>query len=341
MPCGWGRPAGPLIADAHLDLGYELLACRRAGRRDIVKDYYVPRWQAAGVGLIVAAIYIDDLEDEDAYRQEALAQIRCLKEELARAGDSVVLCTAGTQLEKARRRGQTALLLSLEGAEPLGADPGTLEEFYARGVRLLGLCWSRENRAGFGGGYEPDGATDALGLKPLGKKLVRRAEKLGMLVDVSHLNDGGCADVAALSTRPFFASHSNARALRSMDRNLSDRTICAIAERDGMIGVNGFSGLAAGTTEGASLSALADHIDYLRALAGCGRLGLGLDLMGRMGGKTVFVSKGVAMAAFDILPDHSVVPALLGELQHRGYTQEACRGIAGENWFRFFTRWLR
>ena len=162
-----------------------------------------------------------------------------------------------------------------------------------------------------------------------------------MLVDVSHLNDGGCADVACLSRRPFFASHSNARALRSMDRNLSDRTIHAIAASGGMIGVNGYSGLVAGTSEGATVSALADHVDYLRARIGARRLGLGLDLMERISdGDGTFTSGGVTMAAFDILRDHSAVPDLLRELECRGYSPEERSGIAGANWVSFFTKWL-
>ena len=330
-----------MISDAHLDLGMDLLHCRRAGQTHVLRDYYIPRWQAAGVGLIVAAVYLDTMKNDEDYYREALAQRDALERELEEVQDKAVLCPTGAELEQARSRGQTALLLSLEGAEPIGADPGTLEEFYAKGVRLLGLCWSRENRAGYGGGYDPNGATDACGLKPLGKELVRRAGRLGMLVDVSHLNDGGCADVAELSERPFFASHSNARGLRPMDRNLSDRTIAAIAALDGMVGVNGYSGLVAGTTQAATVSALADHTDYLRSRIGSARLGLGLDLMERIGSADrTFTSAGVTMAAFDILSDHSAVPDFLRELAHRGYTPEERSGIAGENWFSFFKKWL-
>lgn len=330
-----------MIADAHLDLGLDLLRCHRKGQAHILREYYIPHWRAADVGLIVAAIYLSTQDREEDYRREALAQIDALQRELEEVQGEAVLCTTGAQLAQARARRQTALLLSLEGAEPIGADPGTLEEFYEKGVRLLGLCWSRENRAGFGGGYEPNGTTDACGLKPLGKELVRRAGRLGMLVDVSHLNDGGCADVADLSRRPFFASHSNARALRPMDRNLSDRTIAAIAASDGMVGVNGYSGLVAPTPEEATVAALADHTDYLRARLGVNRLGLGLDLMARIsGGSDTFTSGGVTVEALDILPDHSAVPGFLRELERRGYTPDEQAGIAGENWFAFFKKWL-
>lgn len=336
----WQEEKTQMISDAHLDLGLDLLRCRRAGQPHVLRDYYIPRWRAAGVGLIVAAVYLEDQSSDEAYRREALAQLDALEYALAET-EGAVLCTTGAELDRARQQGRTALLLSLEGAEPIGADPGALEEFYARGVRLLGLCWSRENRAGFGGGYEPDGGTDGRGLKSLGKELVRRAGRLGMLVDVSHLNDGGCADVADLSERPFFASHSNARALRPMDRNLSDRTIASIAAAGGMVGVNGYSGLVAGTTQTATLSALADHTDYLRERLGAQRLGLGLDLMERISAQgETFTSGGVTMDAFDILRDHSAVPGFLRELARRGYSPQEQAGIAGENWFSFFRTWL-
>lgn len=329
-----------MIADAHLDLGLDLVRCHQKGQDRVLSEYYVPRWQAQGVGLIVAAIYLSTEKSDEAYRRAAWEQIDALERELAQT-DGAVLCTDGRQLEQARREKKTALILSLEGAEPIGEDPGMLDEFYARGVRLLGMCWSRENKAGYGGRYDPDGETDLLGLKPLGKELARRAGRLGMLVDVSHLNEGGCRDVAQLSKRPFFASHSNARALRPMDRNLSDETMDAIAALDGMIGINGYSGLVAMTPEQATVAALADHADYIRSRVGAGRIGLGLDLMERIsGGDDTFTYRGVTVKALDILRDHRAVPAFLEELEKRGYTAEERTGIAGENWFNFFKTWL-
>lgn len=329
-----------MIADAHLDLGLDLVRCHREGQDRILSEYYVPRWQAQGVGLIVAAIYLSVEKSDEAYRRAAWEQIDTLEQELKQT-DGAVLCTDGQQLEQARREKKTALILSLEGAEPIGEDPGMLDEFYARGVRLLGMCWSRENKAGYGGRYDPNGETDLLGLKPLGKELVRRAGRLGMLVDVSHLNEGGCRDVAQLSERPFFASHSNARALRPMDRNLSDETMDAIAALDGMIGINGYSGLVAMTPQEATAAALADHADYIRSRVGARRIGLGLDLMERISdGEDTFTYCGVTVKTLDILRDHSAVPVFLAELEKRGYTAEERAGIAGENWFRFFKTWL-
>ena len=327
-----------MISDAHLDLGMDLLKCHRRGETRVMESYYLPEWRSSGVGLIVCAIYLSRMEHDEEYYREAMAQIDALEQELASLNGEVVLCTTGEQIRQTREAGKIALLLSLEGAEPIGTDLAKLDDFYARGVRLLGLTWSRENHVGFGAGYSPDGETDTWGLKPFGKELVRRADELGILIDVSHLNQGGCDDTAALVTRPFFASHSNPRALRPMDRNLSDRTIAAIAACNGMIGANGYSGLVA-DPEQATVACLADHIAYLCLHAGHCRVGLGLDLMIRIsGGSDTFTYQGVKAEAFDILPDHGAMDRLRRELAGRGWSDSDIAAVVGENWFAFFSQ---
>ena len=327
-----------MISDAHLDLGMDLLKCHRNGESRVMESYYLPEWRSSGVGLIVSALFLSRMDSDEDYYREAMAQIDALDRELATLNGEVVLCTSGEQIRAARSKGNIALLLSLEGAEPIGTDPARLDEFYARGVRLLGLTWSRKNHAGFGGGYNPGGETDHLGLTPMGKDLVRRANALGVLIDVSHLNQGGCDDVAALVTLPFFASHSNARALRPMDRNLSDRTIAAITASGGVVGANGYSGLVA-DPDRATVAALADHIEYLCRHAGPDRVGLGLDLMIRIsGGSDTFTYQGVTTDAFDILPDHGAMDTLRQELASRGWSDGHIAAVVGENWFDFFSR---
>ena len=327
-----------MISDAHLDLGMDLLKCHRNGETRVMEEYYLPEWRSSGVGLIVCAVYLSRMDHDDDYYREAMAQIDALEQELNTLNGEVVLCTDSKQIRQVRSEGKIALLLSLEGAEPIGTDLTKLDEFYARGVRLLGLTWSRENHVGFGARYNPNGETDSLGLKPFGMDLIRRANQLGILIDVSHLNQGGCDHVAELVTRPFFASHSNPRALRPMDRNLSDGTIAAIVASGGMIGANGYSGLV-DTPEQATVAKLADHIEYLRDHAGVYRVGLGLDLMIRIsGGSDTFTYQGVTTEAFDILPDHGAVDSLRQELIGRGWSKQDVAAVVGENWFDFFSQ---
>ena len=153
-----------MISDAHLDLGLDLVRRHKKGETHNLKDYYVPHWRDAGVGLVVAAVYLDTRDKDEEYFLDGMEQIDALEQELAEVQDGAILCINGAQLEQARAQGKTALILSLEGAEPVGENLSNLDKFYDRGVRLLGMCWSRENKAGYGGRYDPDGESDTYGL---------------------------------------------------------------------------------------------------------------------------------------------------------------------------------
>lgn len=111
-----------------------------------------------------------------------------------------------------------------------------LEWLYGLGVRVLGLTWNYANC--FGAPNSQDPAVMSAGLTPFGRDAVVRMQELGMLVDVSHLSDGGFRDVAALARRPFVATHSNCRAFSPHPRNLTDEMIRALADRGGVMGLN-------------------------------------------------------------------------------------------------------
>jgi membrane dipeptidase len=134
--------------------------------------------------------------------------------------------------------GRTAFLLSFEGVEPLGNDLLLLRPFYELGVRFVGLTWSRRNYAADGCHFWPIPEGTPGGLTAFGVQLLKEAERLGMVVDVSHLNDAGFADVLALAQKPFIASHSNCRALAGTMRNLTDAQIQGLASRGGVMGLN-------------------------------------------------------------------------------------------------------
>src|SRR5699024_7042079 len=114
-----------------------------------------------------------------------------------------------------------------------GTSLRRLHEFYDAGVRLITLTWNYENAAGYPNSR--DSSVMRKGLKPFGKVLIEEMNDLGMIIDVSHLSDGGFWDVARRSKKPFIASHSNARAVTSHPRNLTDEMIRAIAEKGGVI----------------------------------------------------------------------------------------------------------
>ena len=137
------------------------------------------------------------------------------------------------------REGQVTAIVHMEGAEPIAADLSNLEEWYERGLRSIGLVWSRPNDFAEGVPFRfPSSPDTGPGLTEAGRELVRACNRLGILLDLSHLNEAGFWEVAALSNAPLVATHSNAHALCAASRNLIDAQLDAIRESNGVVGVN-------------------------------------------------------------------------------------------------------
>lgn len=153
--------------------------------------------------------------------------------------DAIRLCTSAAQIDAVRTDGAIAALMHLEGAEGIGSDLGELEVLHAAGLRSLGPVWSRSNIFGHGVPFRyPSGPDIGPGLTDAGKRLVAECDRLGVLVDLSHLNEAGFWDVARISTRPLVATHSNAHAISQQSRNLTDRQLDAIRDTGGVVGLN-------------------------------------------------------------------------------------------------------
>lgn len=150
--------------------------------------------------------------------------------------NSLVLATSFKDIDNAEKsNGQTAVIIAIEGANPLKGKPELLEHFYERGVRLLTIAWDDNEFCGTVFGNKS-------GLTGLGTKLIHKCNDLGVIVDVSHASDKAFYDIASITKTPFIASHSNAREICPNDRNLSDDMIRVIADRGGIIGLTYGSG---------------------------------------------------------------------------------------------------
>jgi membrane dipeptidase len=151
----------------------------------------------------------------------------------------VRVCRGADDLERCSAAGVIAAVVHIEGAEAIDPDFAFLDVLCAAGLRSLGPVWSRPNAFGHGVPFRcPSSPDTGPGLTPLGKELIRACNRLGILVDVSHFNEQGFWDVAAISSAPIVATHSNAHALSPHSRNLTDRQLAAIRDSGGMVGVN-------------------------------------------------------------------------------------------------------
>ncbi|HZS94288.1 MAG TPA: dipeptidase [Chloroflexota bacterium] len=229
-------------------------------------------------------------------------------------------------IERSLADGTFAALLHIEGAEAIDSEFELLEVFYRAGLRSIGPVWSRSNIFGHGVPFGAGSPDTGPGLTPLGKELVRACNRLGIMIDLSHLNERGFWDVARLSDAPLVASHSNAHSLCATTRNLTDRQLDAIAESDGMVGVNfAVQFLDPNHETGETpAEAIADHIDYLVNRIGIDRVGLGSDFDGAT------IPKDVG--------DVAGLPRLRTVLRERGYGDAEMARLTHRNWLRVLRR---
>jgi membrane dipeptidase len=255
-------------------------------------------------------------------RREADAMIDLLHE-LASDGELVV-ARDPEDVEAALGEGLLAAILHFEGAEPVDPGLASLETFYGRGLRSLGLVWSRPNAFAEGVTFAfPSTPDTGPGLTEAGRRLVVESNRLGILLDLSHLNERGFWDVAALSQAPLVASHSNAHELSASSRNLTDAQLDEIGRSGGIVGITfhaGMLGPDGGVGPSLPLARIVDHVDYVVDRIGIDHVGFGSDF----DGATISAEIG----------DVTGLPRLVEALRDCGYRDDEVSKLAHANWLR-------
>jgi membrane dipeptidase len=220
--------------------------------------------------------------------------------------------------------GRVTAIVHLEGAEAIAPDLSNLEEWYARGLRSIGLVWSRPNAFAEGVPFRfPASPDTGPGLTGAGRELVRACNRLGILVDLSHLNEAGFWDVASLSEAPLVATHSNAHALCASTRNLTDEQLLAVRDSGGIVGVNfavSFLRDDGRNDPATPMAEIVRHVDYLVALMGIDHVGFGSDFDG--------------CVVSEELGDATGLPKLVDALRASGHDDAALAKLTHENWLR-------
>jgi membrane dipeptidase len=221
-----------------------------------------------------------------------------------------------------------ATVLHLEGAEPIDADLRMLEILYEAGLRSLGLVWSRPTIFGHGVPFRfPSSPDTGPGLTDAGRALVKACNELGVVIDLSHLNEKGFWDVAALSTKPLVATHSNVHALCPHSRNLTDKQFAAIRESGGVVGLNFATCFLRSDGRMHADTPLEDmvrHTDYLIEHLGVDGVGLGSDFDGAIVPKDLGTVEGL--------------PRLLEAYRAAGYDEATLMKLCSENWLSLLKR---
>jgi membrane dipeptidase len=341
------------IFDGHNDTLLKLYRPKRGEERSFFErsahgHIDLPRAQEGGLAGGFFAVYVPpppkDQEDPDpdlprtgpyeaplpppldlAYAQRmAFGMSATLFRVEAESEGRVRVVRSAAELERALADGVLAAILHFEGAEMIDPELDALEVFYRAGLRSLGIVWSRPNAFAHGVPFAfPKSPDTGPGLTDAGKALVRACNRLGIMLDLSHLNEAGFWDVAKLSDAPLVATHSNVHALCASSRNLTDRQLDAIRDSDGMVGLNyavSFLREDGRASADTPLETMVAHVDYLVERLGIERVGLGSDFDGAT----------IPRAIGDV----AGLPRLVEALRARGYDDAALHKLGHQNWLR-------
>lgn len=222
-----------------------------------------------------------------------------------------------SEMDENFRNGRVSAFLTIEDGRCVNGKLENIRRFYELGVRLITLTWNFENCLGAPNSFDP--AIMEKGLTDFGKEAVEYMNELGMLIDVSHLSDGGFWDVAKVSGKPFVASHSNCRALSPHPRNLTDEMLRTLGDKGGVTGVNVVAGFLDADIYSmkSTVSRMADHLMHVIDTAGLETAALGTDWDGT-GGEIELNAPAKMQLLFD-------------ELSRRGLSDDSIEKIAWKN----------
>lgn len=246
------------------------------------------------------------------------------------AAGALAVCRNTTEIKAAMAEGKIAAVLHIEGVEAIDADLQFLDVLYAAGLRSLGPVWSRDNIFGHGVPFNFPGSPDTgPGLTEAGKRLVTACNRLGVLIDLSHITEKGFWDVAELSSAPLVATHSNVHAICANPRNLTADQLKAIRDSNGMVGLNFATGFL--RPDGAwrtdtGLDVMLRHLDAMIEAVGETRVGLGSDFDGAMLPAAIGSSAGLQVL-IDALQQHGFDDALVQRLAHGNWLDLLARVI--------------
>ena len=300
---------------------------RSLGERSEHGQIDIPRIKDGGVDCMLFAMYVSPQYSSRLLR--LVQMLDAFQSEVEKNKDTIAVATSYDEIIKTVKGGKIAAVIAVEGGEPLEGKIESLRTIYRLGVRSLTLTHFPRNELGDG-----SGADSGSHLTDFGREVVGEMNRLGMIADISHLNETGFWDVMEITSDPVLATHSNCKALCSHHRNLTDDQIKALAETGGVINLSfcgGFIkdgvGFDAEAVKKVTIEDWLDHLDHAVGLVGADHVGIGSDLDGGCG--------------FPGLDNVTRFPSLTEGMVSRGYSDQDIEKILGANDLRVFKQVLK
>jgi membrane dipeptidase len=283
------------------------------------------RYRDSGVNFVSLNIGMDMDSFENVI--QVLARFRNY---IASHPDDYVLALTVQDILKAKESGKLAIAFDLEGSDPLLGNINLVSFYYDLGVRQMLLAYNKDNRAS-GGCMEGN-----IGLTDFGKDVIREMNRVGMVVDVSHMSYRATMEAFEVSSSPVIFSHSNPNALRENARNISDEQIKACAQTGGVVGINGIGDFLGGT----SSELIVQNIEYVMNLVGPEHVGIGLDFVVDKQELIEYIEGHPDVYPPDKVNDYlsfvepEQFPEFTELLVQKGYSEQVINGILGGNFLR-------
>lgn len=321
-----------VVVEGHRDV-YEQLYRKSIGEESPLRDAIAPRLIRDGIDLSVYAISGDSYshsQNTGRYLETALENIDMFLEEAPRSEGMISLVRTRSDLPDKVRPGQISFILHFEGGMPLRGSIHQLRNFYRLGLRSMQLTWNFRNELG-------DGVWENRtkgGLTRFGVEVIKEMNRLGMVVDLAHMNREGFFQSLDAAEAPLIVSHANACGMLDNPRNLADDQIKAIADQGGLVGILALPERVA--KKDATLDDLLRHLDYMVKLAGVEHLALGMDFIKYDGPRTLKdqhhpLHQRTYVKDFEEIED---LPKLIDGLGRHGYKENEIALILGGNYLR-------
>ncbi len=312
-----------LLIDTHNDVTSKTVNGFDIGQRSKSGHTDIPRLREGGVGAVFFAAYVaPEYAKDHTAANRALQMIDTIRHDIvARHSNDFKLALTSDEIVAAHRNGMIAALIGIEGGHAIEDSPRLLRDFYALGARYMTLTHTNTNNwADSSGDLRDKSIRHHDGLTGPGRQVIQEMNRLGMIVDISHVADKTFWDALAVSKAPIFASHSSCRALCNVPRNMTDEMIAALARKHGVIQIN-FNCRFLSQAPHATLADVVAHIDHAVTIGGIDAVGIGSDFDG-----VTCTPQG--------LGDVSQFPNLTRALLEKGYSASDIRKIYGGNTLR-------
>lgn len=317
--------------DSHADIWCDITQQRELGMTDVFNKRHLEKFRKGGIEGSFFVIWVDPPHDAD-YAGRTHQIMDSVRAEL-RTCDTIRIVHNYDEMMSAVAEGKIYIFIGVEGMAYVGDDISRIDEYYEFGAREGMLTWNEANSLGAGAS-----SGESYGLTDMGKAVVRRMQELGMIVDVSHLNEAGFWDVIDMTAAPVIASHSNASALCPAPRNLTDDQLRAIAGTGGVVGINAYNQFISSDPRKSTVRRLAEHACHMIDIMGIDHVGLGFDFVDMFDDGESYGDNG---GFTDGLRNCTEVPNLFKVFDEMGMSKSNQEKIARGNFHRVIAQVLK